>query len=76
MYVCMYVEGVGQKSGPCTATFNDLFFEVWCSINYAEGQMRLIIIITIITITYYTTTSLVAVYLTKLFRLSKIYRAE
>jgi hypothetical protein len=24
MYVCMYVEGVGQKSGPCTATFNDL----------------------------------------------------
>jgi hypothetical protein len=20
----MYVEGVGQKSGPCTATFNDL----------------------------------------------------
>jgi hypothetical protein len=23
-YVCMYVEGVGQKSGPCTATFNDL----------------------------------------------------
>jgi hypothetical protein len=21
---CMYVEGVGQKSGPCTATFNDL----------------------------------------------------
>jgi hypothetical protein len=24
MYVCMYVEGVGQKSGPCTATINDL----------------------------------------------------
>jgi hypothetical protein len=21
---CMYVEGVGQKSGPCTGTFNDL----------------------------------------------------
>jgi hypothetical protein len=25
MYVCMYVKGVGQKSGPCTATFNDLY---------------------------------------------------
>jgi hypothetical protein len=23
MYVCMSVEGVGQKSSPCTATFND-----------------------------------------------------
>jgi hypothetical protein len=22
--LCMYVLGVGQKSGPCTATFNDL----------------------------------------------------
>jgi hypothetical protein len=23
LYVCMYVEGVGQKSGPCTVTFNE-----------------------------------------------------
>jgi hypothetical protein len=30
MYVCMYVEGVGQKSGPCTATFNDLLCFPYC----------------------------------------------
>jgi hypothetical protein len=29
-YVCMYVEGVGQKSGPCTATFNDLLCFPYC----------------------------------------------
>jgi hypothetical protein len=23
-FMGMYVEGMGQKSGPCTATFNDL----------------------------------------------------
>jgi hypothetical protein len=27
----MYVEGVGQKSGPCTATFNDLLCLVACT---------------------------------------------
>jgi hypothetical protein len=27
---CMYVEGVGQKSGPCTATFNDLLCFPYC----------------------------------------------
>jgi hypothetical protein len=25
----MYVEGVGQKSGPCTATFNDLLLKLF-----------------------------------------------
>jgi hypothetical protein len=30
MYACMYVEGMGQKSSPCTATFNDLL----CNVNY------------------------------------------
>jgi hypothetical protein len=24
LYVCMYVQGVGHKTGPCTATFTDL----------------------------------------------------
>jgi hypothetical protein len=29
----MYVEGVGQKSGPCTATFNDLLcFPYWLAL--------------------------------------------
>jgi hypothetical protein len=34
MYVCMYVEGVGQKSGPCTATFNDLLCFPYCLALY------------------------------------------
>jgi hypothetical protein len=39
----MYVEGVGQKSGPCTATFNDLLCfpyqnVIWENFDKKDGQ--------------------------------------
>jgi hypothetical protein len=42
---CMYVERVGQKSGPCTATFNDLlcfFMNVTASVHntWHRSQIR------------------------------------
>jgi hypothetical protein len=36
----MYVEGVGQKSGPCTATFNDLFQRL----QKVEGDKKIIMV--------------------------------
>jgi hypothetical protein len=38
----MYVEGMGQKSGPCTATFNDLlcFYNV-LSVSCYQGDCQM-----------------------------------
>jgi hypothetical protein len=45
----MYVEGVGQKSGPCTATFNDLL----CLKNYLTDISVLKVPVQILTIQHH-----------------------
>jgi hypothetical protein len=42
VYTYMYVEGVGQKSGPCTATFNDLLCFIYIYTRHAFHVCSLI----------------------------------